>query len=98
MINGASAWASACSLGLLGDQHLDRAALLVQPVELGGDGARFFGIGRGQQADAEVGLADPAAGVDARAEREAEVAARRRLHQPRRLGKRDEADIAAARP
>ena len=31
---------------LLGDQHLDRPALLVEPVELGGDGPRFLGIGR----------------------------------------------------
>ena len=52
----------------------------------------------GQQAHAEVGLADAAAGVDPWAERETEVAARRRLDQPRRLGQRDQPDIAAARP
>ena len=81
------------ALGLLAHQHLDRAALLVEPVELGGDGARFLGVGRGQQSHAKVGLADAPAGVDPRAEREAEVAAARRFHQPRRLGKRGEADI-----
>ena len=75
MITGASAWLRRLLLGLLADQHLDRPALLVQPVELGGDGPRFLGVGRGQQAHAEVGLADPAAGVDPRPEREAEVAA-----------------------
>jgi hypothetical protein len=99
MIRGASSpGPRPASPRLLGDQHFDRAAFLVEPVELGGDGPRFLGVGRGQQAHAEVGLADPAAGVDPRAEREAEVAAGRRLDQPRRLGERDEADIAAARP
>ena len=37
--------------------------------------ARFLRIGGGQQAHAEVGLADAAAGVDPRPEREAEIAA-----------------------
>ena len=46
MITGASAWLFGLLLGLLGDQHLDRAALLVQAVELGGDGSRFLGVGR----------------------------------------------------
>ena len=59
--------------------------------------ARFFRIGRRQQANAEVGLADAAAGVDPRPEREAEVAAARRLHQPRRFGQRGEADILPRR-
>ena len=94
--HGALACACGAARRLLADQHLDRAALLVEPVELGGDGARFLGILGGQQAHAEVGLADPAAGIDPRAEREAEVAARRRLDQPRGLGERGEPDIAAA--
>ena len=51
----------------------------------------------GQQADAEVGLADAAAGIDPRAQREAEIAAARRLHQPRRLGERREPDILPRR-
>ena len=51
----------------------------------------------GQQPHAEVGLADPAAGVDPRAERETEVAAARRLHQPRRLGERAHPDILPPR-
>ena len=97
MITGASAWSCGLRLGLLADQHLDRPALLVEAVELGGDGPRFLGIGRGQQPHAEVRLADPAAGVDPRAEREAEVAAARRLDQPRRLGERRQADILPRR-
>ena len=39
-------------LGLLAHQHLDRSALLVEPVELGGDGARFLRVGAGEEADA----------------------------------------------
>ena len=46
MITGASACACGLRLGLFGDQHLDRPPLLVQAVELGGDGPRFLGIGR----------------------------------------------------
>ncbi len=59
--------------------------------------ARLFGIGAGQQAHAEVGLADTPAGVDPRTEREAEVAAARRLHQPRRSGKRCQANVLPSR-
>ena len=95
MISGSFAWARGLLAGLFADDHLDRAALLVEAVELGGDGARFLRVGGGQQADAKVGLADPAPGIDPRAQREAEVAARRRFHQPRRLGQRDQPDIAA---
>ena len=51
----------------------------------------------GQQPNAEVGLADAAAGIDARAKRETEVAAARRLHQPRRLRERVQPDILARR-
>ena len=83
-------------LGRLADRRLDRAALLVEPVELGGD---RLGLGRilgGEQADAEIGLADPAAGVDPRAEREAEIAAFGRAVEPGGVGERGEADIAAA--
>jgi len=61
---------------LLAHNRLDCTPFLVEAVEFGGDGAGFLGVGRGQQADAEVGLADAAPSVDPRAEREAEVAAR----------------------
>src|SRR5207244_3029480 len=70
-------------LGLFADQHLDRAAFLIQAVELDGDAARLLGIGGGQQAHAEIGFADTPAGIDPRPEGEAEIAARGWLHQPR---------------
>ena len=60
--------------------------------------ARLVRILGGQQAHAEIGLADPAAGVDPRAEREAEIAAVRRAVEPRRVEQRGEADVAARRP
>ncbi len=84
-------------LGRLAHRGLDRPPFLVEPVELGGDAPRFLRILGGEQAHAEVRLADAAAGIDARAEREAEIGAGRRPRQPRRLGQRGEADIAAPR-
>ena len=84
-------------LGLFGDQHLDRPPLLVQAVELGGDGARFLGVLGREQAHAKVRLAHPAAGIDPGPEREAEVAARRRLHQPRRFGQGRQPKVAPPR-
>ena len=98
MITGAIAWPRGLLLGLLADQHLDRPPFLVQPVELGGDRPRFLGVGGGQQPHAEVRLADPAAGIDPRAQREAEVAAARRAYQPRGFGERRQADILPRRP
>jgi hypothetical protein len=59
---------------LLGDQTLDLlAAADVQGVQFLGDGPRLGRIVGGQQARAEIRLADPAAGVDARAQDEAGV-------------------------
>ena len=89
--------AAAQRLGRLGHDLLDRAALLVEPVELGGDRGGLVGIFGGEQADAEVRLADPAAGVDPGAEREAEIAAFRRAGQAGGVGERGEADIAPRR-
>ena len=93
-------WRAAERLGRLADRRLDRAALLVEPVELGGD---RLGLGRilgGEQAHAEIGLADPAAGVDPRAEREAEIAAGRRpgAAAPRRRARRGRYCGAAPSP
>src|SRR6185295_17320155 len=73
--DGAVRLAGGERFGGLADGGFDAPALLVEPVQLGGDG---LGLGRilgGEQAHAEVRLADPAAGIDPRAEREAEVAA-----------------------
>ena len=94
--DGAIALRGAQRLRRLADRGLDRAALLVEPVELGGDRRGLVRILGGQQADAEIGLADPAAGVDPRAEREAEIAAFRRAGEPGGVGERGEADVAAA--
>ncbi len=90
--------------GLGGDQfgaclnlRLDRAALLVQPVEFLGDRLRFCRVGGGQQPHAEVGLADAPARIDPRAEREAQIGAGRRAGQARCLDQRVHADVAALR-
>ncbi len=77
MMHGRAVALRGLFLRLLAYQHLDRAALLVEPVELGGNASRASsGSVRGQQPHAEVRLADPAAGVDPWPEREAEIAAR----------------------
>ena len=58
---------------------LDRLALLVELVEQHGDARRLRLVVARQQARAECGVADAAAGVDARPEDEAEMIGRRRL-------------------
>lgn len=73
----------------------DRAAFLVEAVEFGCDRSRFIGVLRGQQADAEVRATYPAAGVDARAQCEAEVGAGRVAGQTRGLDQRGDADVLA---
>ncbi len=59
--------------------------------------ARLGGIVGGEQADAEIGLADAAAGVDPRPEREAEIGAARIAGQPRCLDQRRQPDVAPGR-
>ncbi len=66
-------------------------------VELGGDRAGFVGVARGEQANAEIGTADAAAGIDPRAQREAQIGAGRRAREARCLDQRVQADIAALR-
>ena len=83
--------------GLLANDHFDRSAFLVQAVELGRNFSRLLGVGGSEEANAEVRLADAPAGVDARPQRKAEVAAARRLHQPRGFGKRRKADVLPPR-
>lgn len=73
----------------------DRATFFVEAVEFGGDLAGFVRVLRGEQADAEVCATDPAAGVDARAECEAQVRAGRVARQARRLDQRGDADVLA---
>ena len=52
---------------------LDRLALAVEPVELGRDARRLDRIVQHQELRAEIGAADAAARIDARAEHEAEM-------------------------
>ena len=74
---------------------LERAPLLVQVVEQHRDAGRLRLVLAGQQARAQRRIADAPAGVDARAEDEAEVIRRRRLVQPRRVVQRLETFVAA---
>ena len=97
---------STADIGTLGDHRvglrqrllehllLERAPLLVQPVEQHRDARRFRLVLAGQQARAQRGIADAAAGVDARAQNEAQVIRRRRLVQSRRVVQRLEAVVA----
>ena len=83
----ASACASvACSMAL---------ALAVEPVELGGDARGFARVLLQQQPHAEIGAADAAAGIDARAEQEAEMPGLRRAGQPRDVHQRGQAEMLA---
>ncbi len=59
---------SACASRLLDGGALDRLPLAVEPVELARDAARLHGVPCQQQPRAERGVADPSAGIDARAD------------------------------
>ena len=76
---------------------LDGAALAVQAVEFGGDAGRFRGIALEQQARAERRVADPAAGIDARAERETEMPRLGRAVEPCGIRECRKAETRAAR-
>ncbi len=65
-------------LGLRERSDLDLLASPVQPVEFGGDRPRLELVARREQSRAERRVADPAAGVDPRADQEAEVIGPRR--------------------
>ena len=84
-------------LGLLADQRLDRPALLVEPVELGGDGAASSGSSVVSRRTPRSDLPTRPPALIRGPKREAEVAAARRLQQPRGFGERGKADIAARR-
>ncbi len=77
-------------------QHLllERPPLLVQPVEQHGDARRLRLVLAGEQARAQRGIADAAAGIDARAEDEAEMIRRRRLVETGGIAQRLEALVA----
>ena len=81
-------------------QHLalDGAALGVELVQPERQRADLLRIVAGQQPRAEIGLSDAAAGIDARAQHEAEMIGARRLAQARHVGQRGQADVARGRP
>ena len=68
--------------------ELDRLALAVEPVELGGEARAFRRVVLQQEIDAERGAADAAAGIDARPEQKAEMPG---LGAVRRAGRRPSA-------
>ena len=73
-------------------RHLfDEPPFAVQAVELGGDAGRLVGVGREKQLGAKRGIADAAAGIDARPEQEAEMIRPRRLVEARAIEERGHA-------
>ncbi len=70
---------------------LDLLAFLIQPVEFARDAARLDLVRRQQKAGAEAGIADAAAGIDARAEQEAEMPGLHRPVEPRDIHQRRQA-------
>ena len=73
---------------------LHRLPLLVQPVERLGDGAGLDRIVGRQQPAAQRCIADAPAGIDARADQEAEMKGADRLADARDPRQRGQADIA----
>src|SRR6185437_6610027 len=82
-------------LGFDERRPFDDLALAVEAIELGGDARRLDRIFLQQQPYAEIGAADAAAGIDARAEQEAEMPRLRRTGQPRHVHQRGGADMFA---
>ena len=74
---------------------LDQAALAVEAVELGGDPRGFGDVALQQQAHAEIGAADAPAGIDARAQHEAEMPGFRRTVEARDVHQRGVPDMVA---
>ena len=80
-------------LGLRHGGDLDRLALAVEAVELGGDTRAFGRIVLHEQIDAERGASDAAAGIDARPQQKAEMPRFRRAAEPREIHERGQPDI-----
>ncbi len=74
---------------------LDQAALAVEAVELGRNPRGFRHVALQQQAHAEIGAADAPAGIDARAQHEAEMPGFRRAVEARNIHQRGMADMVA---
>ena len=83
---------------LLQHHGLDRLALAVEPVELGREPLALRRVVAGEQPRAERRVADPAAGIDPRAEQEAEMIGRHRSAEPGHVGERGEAAVARGAP
>ena len=86
-------------LGDGGVEHglLDRAPLGVEGVEPARQGGGLGRVVGRQQADAEIGRADAAAGIDARPEHEAGVIGAGRLLEPGHVRQGGQPEIAAPR-
>ena len=82
-------------LGLRHGGELDRLALAVEAVELGGEARAFGRIVLHEQIDAERGATDAAAGIDARPEQEAEMPGLGRAAEPRDIHQGGEPGIVA---
>ena len=82
-------------LGLRQGGELDRLALAVEPVELGGEPRAFRRVVLQQEIDAERGAADAAAGIDARPEQEAEMPGLGRAAEPGDVHQRGEPGVLA---
>ncbi len=82
--------------GLRQGLELDRLPLAVEAIELGGDSGGFDRIVLEQEIDAEIGAADAAAGIDARAEQKAEMPGFRRTGKPRHIHQAGMPDAFAA--
>ena len=83
-------------LGLRQRVLLDRLALAIEPIELGGDFGGFDRIVFEQKPHAQIGAADAAAGIDARPEQKTEMPGFRRPGKPRHVHQADMARPARA--
>ena len=86
-----------CVQGRVEHALFDGLALLVEAVELFGQPPGLCRIVRGQQSRAEIGPADPPAGIDPRPEQEAGMIGARRAGHPRNIGQRRQTGIAPPR-
>ena len=80
---------------LLQHARLDGLALAVELVEQHGDARRLHLVVGGEQARAERGIADASAGVDARAQHEAQMIGRGRHGEAGGIGERAQPGVAA---
>ena len=82
--------------GLSKCRLLDLLAFTIEPVEFGGNACRFARIFLEKKAHAEIGSADAATGIDARAQQKSEMPRFRRAAEARHIHKRGCAQMLAA--